>query len=133
MIGWPEDPKLHPHPFAKLLRHCVSALSYVSRRSKEAIRRIDEWVRQTILLSLVTFVKRVYKLTMTAFREARFHVPLVAPTLDALTLASFKFAHAGILTLDSIIILLKDLLTYWDAFGRSIKSGRSRGELHRLT
>lgn len=71
MTGWPEDPKLHPHPFAKLLRHCVTVLIYFGRKAKEAIRPINFWVKQHILHSLSKFVESVFKLTWTAFRRAK--------------------------------------------------------------
>lgn len=71
VTGWPEDPKLHPHPFAKLLRHCVSELSYLKRTSKEAIAPMYFWVKRHILLSLSKFVKGVFKLTLTALRGVK--------------------------------------------------------------
>lgn len=86
MTGWPEDPKLHPHPFAKLLRHCVTVLIYFGRKAKEAIRRINLWVKQHILHSLSKFVKGVFKLTWTAFRRAK---------LEALTLQEIKIVALG--------------------------------------
>lgn len=67
MTGWPEYPKMHPHPFAKLFRHCVSVLIYFERTSKEAIVPMYFWVKQHILHSLSKLVKGVLKLTSTTF------------------------------------------------------------------
>lgn len=68
MTGWPEYPEMHPHLFANLLRHCVTALSYIKRKSKKAIAPIKFkfWVKHHILHSLQEFVRCVFNLTLTA-------------------------------------------------------------------
>lgn len=71
MTGWPADPKIQPHPFAKLLRHCLIVPRYCKRKSKEAITPIIFWITQHILHSLFKLVKCVFKLTLAAFEGAK--------------------------------------------------------------
>lgn len=65
MIHWPAHPKLHPHPFAKLLRHCVAVFSYLIRKSNDVITSINIWFKQRILHSISNLFKGVYKLTLS--------------------------------------------------------------------
>lgn len=74
MTGWPDDPKMHPHPFAKLLRHCVTVLSYCERQAKEAITPIILWAKQFIIHSLVKFVKDVFKRTLATLTDVQRHL-----------------------------------------------------------
>lgn len=74
MTGWPKDPKMHPHPFAKLLRHCVTVLSYLKRKAKETITPINLWAKQYIIHSLSKFVKDVNKRTLTTLADVQRHL-----------------------------------------------------------
>lgn len=74
MSGWPDDPKMHPHPFAKLLRHCVTVFSYFERQAKEAITPIILWAKQFIIHSLVKLVKAVFKRTLTTLTDVQRHL-----------------------------------------------------------
>lgn len=71
MNDWPKDAKMHPHPLAKLLRHCVSVLSYFKRTSKKVIAPMYFWVKQHVLHSLSKFARGVFKLTLSALRGAK--------------------------------------------------------------
>lgn len=71
MAGWPLDPNMHPHFFARLLRHCVAMLCYVIRKSKEAISPINLWFKQHIIYSLSQLVKGMSKFTLTAFGRVK--------------------------------------------------------------
>lgn len=68
ITGWPSNPKLNPHPLAKLVRRCFIPLNYFRQQSKEAITAITQCIKQRILHPVSELAKRTFTFTLTLFK-----------------------------------------------------------------